>query len=294
MAPFMRRAFLQRLRLSLCYFDAMLPSADPGAPAVVLIHGLQDEADTWRHVFLPLAERRRVIAVDLPGFGRSDKSSCSHSVPLFSAAVLELMDALQLPCAGFIGSSAGAMAAEWLALHYPERVCSLALVGGTLYITRWPPRRPHPLVVLLFLPLLSRRYFARLRRDPDAAYRSLRPYYAHLDALPEAEREFLRQRVEARVRDEAQRRASVQVERSLVWFLGVQARLQVPKLKRMGIPTRVIWGDQDAFLPVENAHARAALQPAANLQIIQESGHLPHQEHPAAFLRALDLETRLG
>ncbi len=287
LAPFMRRAWLPGLKLSVCYFDAALPQADQAAPPLLLVHGLQDESDTWRHVFLPLAEQRRVIALDLPGFGRSDKPRHRYSVPLLADALVELLDVLHIPAAALIGSSVGAMVAEWVALHQAGRVCALTLVGGTLHITRWPPRRPHPLVVLLLLPLLSRRYFAQLRCDPDLAYRTLRPYYARLEALPEADQQFLRRRVYARVWDEQQRRAAVQLERSLVWFLGVQAKRVLPRLRTLGIPTNIIWGEQDAFLPLENALNRAALQPSAKLHTIPASGHLPHQEHPAAFLGAL-------
>ncbi len=65
---------------------------DPNAPALVLLHGLGDEADTWRYVLAGIAERRRVIALDLPGFGRSDKPDAAYSVPFFQDSLLELMD----------------------------------------------------------------------------------------------------------------------------------------------------------------------------------------------------------
>ncbi|MCS6863432.1 MAG: alpha/beta fold hydrolase, partial [Abditibacteriales bacterium] len=68
LAPYVRKVQL-RSGLTLFAFEA----GAPDAPPLLLIHGLGDEADTWRHVFLPLAERYHVIAPDLPGFGRSDK-----------------------------------------------------------------------------------------------------------------------------------------------------------------------------------------------------------------------------
>lgn len=69
LAPYAKTIALPGLDLNVSYFEA-------GAQhrrTLILIHGLQDEADTWRHVFEPLAQRYRVIAPDLPGFGRSDK-----------------------------------------------------------------------------------------------------------------------------------------------------------------------------------------------------------------------------
>ena len=60
---------LTRNDLSLYLYEAGAADAQP----ILLLHGLGDEADTWRHLVEPLAAHGRVIAPDLPGFGRSDK-----------------------------------------------------------------------------------------------------------------------------------------------------------------------------------------------------------------------------
>jgi pimeloyl-ACP methyl ester carboxylesterase len=140
---------------------------------------------------------------------------------------------------------------------------------------------------LLLLPISDRRYFEALRRAPQAAYDSLRPYYADLDALLQADRDFLYQRVNARVWDEPQRLAALSIRMRLPWFLAFSARRLVQRIPSIPAPTLVIWGEQDRILPIGNGVIRAALQPGARFVCVPGAGHLPHQEHPAAVLAAL-------
>jgi pimeloyl-ACP methyl ester carboxylesterase len=62
--------------LRLFYYTAGAPEQ----PAALLLHGLGDEADTWRRLIEPLSSRWRVFAPDLPGFGRSDKPQCAYTL----------------------------------------------------------------------------------------------------------------------------------------------------------------------------------------------------------------------
>ncbi len=84
----------------------------PAAPALVLIHGLGDEADTWRHILRPLAETHRVIALDLPGFGRSGHPQRAYTLTFFAQTVAQLLRALAVPRATLVGSSLGAAVAQ--------------------------------------------------------------------------------------------------------------------------------------------------------------------------------------
>ncbi|MFC1465083.1 MAG: alpha/beta fold hydrolase [Candidatus Brachytrichaceae bacterium NZ_4S206] len=283
LAPHARTLTLQPLGVSVHYFEAGARST----PAIILIHGLQDEADTWRHVFEPLAQGHRVIALDLPGFGRSDKARRRYSVPFYVQVVLGLMDALKIGYAMLIGNSLGGMIAETIALTHPARVSRLVLVGGTIHIVERPAAAPRNLIQLLRLPANDRRYFEALRQSPQAAYDSLRPYYANLDGLPQADQEFLFQRVNERVWDEAQRLASLSVQMNLPVFLAFQGRRLARRIPASPIPTTVIWGAEDHILPVANGIARTALQRDARFACIEGAGHLPHQEKPEAFLQAI-------
>lgn len=277
----------RRLRLPSGLTLAFLDAGAADAPAMLLVHGLQDEADTWRHVVQPLAQSHRVVAVDLPGFGRSDKPRRRYDVPFFAATLLALLDALHIEKTHLAGNSLGAMICDWIAMRRPERVTRLTLIDGAGVITH-PPSAPRPsLAQMLFPDRADRRFFEALRRAPEDAYATLRPYYANLAALPEDDRRFLFQRVNERVWDEAQRVAALSTRSALLPFLlWNRSRLRAGAAA-MRLPTMVVWGARDHILSPENGKARAALQPGARYVEIADCGHLPQQERPTELVKAL-------
>lgn len=267
---------------------ACLDSAgDCAGDPVLLVHGLQDEADTWRHIFTPLTRMRRIVAPDLPGFGRSDKARRRYDMQLFTGSILALLDALHIERAHLVGSSLGAMICEFIALHHPQRAASLTLIDGTLIITRPPPTPPGAILRMLFADYFDRRFFNALRRAPDDAYATLQPYYANLSGLPAADRQFLFQRVNERVWDEGQRRAALSVRATLTPFLLRNGARMRAIAARSTVPTTIIWGARDHILSSANGRTRADLQHTARYVEINDAGHLPHQENPGAVLDAL-------
>lgn len=201
-APFVRRVVLAQHRLTLFLYDTH-PDDHDDVP-LLLVHGLGDEADTWQHLLPMLAAKRRVLAVDLPGFGRSDKPNAPYTVPWYAAVLCGLLDTLQLERVALVGHSLGAMTSQWLALEQAARVEGLALLAGGLAAA---PRRLDWNTLLLLTPGIGEWVYTQLRKNPQAAYDSLRPFYADLDALPQSERDFLYQRVNERVWNDDQRRA---------------------------------------------------------------------------------------
>ncbi len=259
-------------------------------PPLVLLHGLGDDADTWRHVIGPLSARYRVVAPDLPGFGRSDKPDAAYTVPFFLACLVEMMDLTGVTGASragvtVIGNSLGAMLAQALALEVPALVTRLVLVDGLL-VARG--QRPSLGALAFLVPGLGEARYNRLRHNPQAAYETLRVYYADLDALPEADRAFLFQRVNERVWSDGQRRASLSVVRRLFAWLASRQRQFAVALAKLQTPTLVVWGEHDRIMPVANAHAYRAIQPAARVVVIPGAGHLPQQEKPAQFMEVLE------
>jgi pimeloyl-ACP methyl ester carboxylesterase len=261
------------------------------SPAVVLIHGLGDESDSWRHVVEPLSARYRVVAADLPGFGRSDKPRRAYTVPFLRNTMLALMDALSIPSATLIGNSLGAMIAQSIALEHRERVRGLVLIGGTLLAGTQPLNLP---MMLFLLPGLGEWLYTRLRKDPQAAFETLRGYYANLDELPEADRDFMFQRVNERVWSDGQRRAYFSVLRHTATWVPRQQRGLDEKLARLAMPTLVVRGEHDHLMPVANAQALVDVQPSARLVTIPGAGHLPQQERPQALLDAILADERLA
>lgn len=285
LAPFARRVALAQHKITIFLYDTY-PDDQQSIP-LLLVHGLGDEADTWRHVLPTLAAQRRVLALDLPGFGRSDKRKRRYAVDFFASAVLAWLDALGLARVALAGNSLGGMVSEFIALTQPQRVRGLTLIAGTLAITQQPAGPRGSVLRRLFAAWLDKRYFQKLRRSPQAAFDTLRPYYASLQTLPQADRDFLFQRVNERVWDESQRLAALSVQMNFVPFFMrhmVRIRREVPGLT---VPTQVLWGAQDVIFPLANGPARAQMQAGARYIEIPDAGHLPQQEQPERVLAAL-------
>ena len=278
--PFSKQAHLHKLNLDLFYFEA----GNPKDPAIIMIHGLGDEADTWRHVFLPLAEQFHVVAVDLPGFGRSDKPSRDYTPDFMQSAILALMEILNISPAVLMGSSLGAILSHNLALTHPDKVSGLILADGGLLQTAAMGDQS---LKLMALPLVGEWFYTHLRKNPQAAFDSLRSVYRDLDTLPKADREFLFTRVNRRVWSNGQRRAYFSTLRKLTpWVMKIQNGLK-EHLTQLRIPTLVIRGEADQLFPEENAEGVLRYQPNASLATITKASHLPHQEEPEAFIKVI-------
>ena len=101
-------------------------------PAVILIHGLGGFADSWRHNVDALADRSTVYALDLPGFGRSAKPRTRYRLAYFARAVHGFVEALGLPHVSLVGHSLGGAVAVAYALTHPVRVERVALLGAVV------------------------------------------------------------------------------------------------------------------------------------------------------------------
>ncbi len=285
LAPYGRPISLNHPRALVHVFE----SGPQDKPAVILIHGLQDEADTWRHIFEPIAQTHRVVALDLPGFGRSDKAKRAYSVPFYADVVLATMDALRIGYATLIGSSMGAMIAETIALTRPSRVLRLVLVDGTIRLVKTNPSPMSTPLGLLTAPGRDKRYFEKLRQSPGEAFDSLLPFYGNMNALSKDDRDFLYQRVNERVWDEPQRRVSLALQMGFPLFFMGRAPGLITRISALAVPTHIIWGEHDHIFPLINGRERASVQPNATFTEVKDTGHLPHQEKPDEFLGALKI-----
>lgn len=283
LAPYARIVQLGKSRLRLYIFDAEGKARSDKAP-LLLIHGLGDEADTWRHVVEPLAQDRRVIALDLPGFGRSDKPRRAYSLAFFNDIMIDLLDTLAIPKASLVGHSLGGIIAHTLALDYPHRFTDLTLIDGCL--SPYPQKVTLSMVVRL-LPFVAERYYNGLRGRPDAAYASLSAYYADMTKLQADDRAFLYDRVNQRVWSDGQRDAYYSVLRQMPAWMARHNRSHLNLIAASPLPTLVIWGREDRVVPIAVAEALVALFPAAHLLMVPGSGHMPHQEQPQQVVQAM-------
>jgi pimeloyl-ACP methyl ester carboxylesterase len=273
-------AFARRLEPDGLFFYDAGPNANSVAGSVVvLIHGNGDEADSWRHVIPTLAEQHRVIAPDLPGFGRS-RALDQGDLHDLAAGVLRILESQHLKSVHLVGSSMGAVVAGLVAQHV--QASSLTLCGGSA--SSLGLSEPSAGVKSLLEPGVGEGYYTGLRdAGIDAAYDTLKPYYANLESLSESDRSFLKNRVWARVWSDSQRTAFFAGLRSL---FDPNLGLSLDSLEPLR--TLLLWGEHDQIMPLEAAHQLHAALPNSKLEIIPEAGHLPHQERPEAFASTLE------
>src|SRR5581483_11388064 len=112
---------------------ALISAGSPlGAPTVVLVHGLGASSSYMAPLARSLAPHCRVLAPDLPGFGKSDHPPHVLDVPQLADALIDWMAAVGLPRAALVGNSMGCQIAVDAAVRYPERVERLVLQGVTI------------------------------------------------------------------------------------------------------------------------------------------------------------------
>jgi 2-hydroxy-6-oxonona-2,4-dienedioate hydrolase len=148
------------------YFYRAVGADRPDVLPVALIHGLGVSSDYWARLMPLLAARRRVYALDLPGFGRTEDPPAIWDGPQMARAVAAWLDALGVRHAHVLAHSQGAQIAAELASDRPELAASLVLAGAT--IGRRDPLLPRLALRLLrdapredptLLPVVGRAYF---------------------------------------------------------------------------------------------------------------------------------------
>src|ERR1043165_1088650 len=112
--------------------------AGAGDTTILLLHGFGESLATWREVFDPLAERHRVVAIDLPGLGASAKPDVSYSLPAMTERLSRFVDRWTTGPLVVVGQSMGGELAASPAPRRPDRVKLLVLIAPAGYrVGRW-------------------------------------------------------------------------------------------------------------------------------------------------------------
>lgn len=254
-----------------------LTAGPPAGDAVVCIHGLGGTKASFMPTVAALADPHRVVALDLPGFGDSDKPIAgAFDAPYFARAVVDALDALGIERAHLVGNSMGGRIAIELALLAPERVASLALLSPAL---AWLRERPWRGLLALPLPKLGLIQPAP-RRVVEPIVRSLIPGAREGWAAAGVD-EFLRAYLTPGGRHafyEAARRIYLDEPHGANGFW--------PRLAELQSRSLFVWGLQDALVPVGfRKHVERVLPAARHLEL--DCGHVPQLERPGETHRAI-------
>jgi len=250
-------------------------------PLLLLVHGMAGSSVTWRHVMPALAERFTVLAPDLLGQGESDKPRGEYSLGAHANTLRDLLDSLGYERATVVGQSLGGGVAMQFAYQFPERCERLVLVdsGGL---------GPEVTFYLRMLTLPGFEWVFPLFCTPwlrDAGSRVGtwlgRAGVRSTPARQEVWRSY------ASLADAESRRAFFRSLRDVIDFRG-QAVSALGRLHRAAkLPTLIVWGARDPFIPVHHALAAHEAIPGSRLEIFDGVGHYPHCEAPERFVEVL-------
>lgn len=250
-------------------FVTDLGPAAAGRPPLVLVHDVLGCSHAFAAVLPELALDRRVIAVDLPGAGESDRPHPrdvhDYALPWLASALADLLDALALPAVDVLGLGFGALVTLQLALDEPQRIRRIVAVAPPLAGVQLAHEQR-----LARLPALGELAFARAYRRADLK-RSLAAARAVPERLTELEVALYWDRLAREGGLEATRAMLLQIDH----VGGLTSRLQT-----LTQPTLLVWGDRDAWVAVEHAERSIALVPTARTSIVEGCGHAVAEERP--------------
>jgi pimeloyl-ACP methyl ester carboxylesterase len=254
-----------------------LLEAGTGPPAIA-VHGLGATKASFLATVAALAPRFRVIAVDLPGFGDSDKPiGAPYDARYFATAVVQLLDALELDRAHVIGNSLGGRVALEVGLRAPERVDRLALLAPSM---AWRRKRPWAPALRLVRPELG-----LLPHAPRPVVERVLDRF-----LPEARTGWAAAGV-----DEFLRTFTTPRGRAAFYAAARQIYLEEPegengfwpRLRTLSRPALFVWGRRDTLVPLAFArHVTEAVPAAQHLEL--DCGHVPQMERPRETHEAVE------
>ena len=250
-----------------------------GEPVFILLHGFGASIFSWREVTAPLAEFGTVIAYDRPAFGLTERpleweGESPYSQSSQVELVIGLMDALGIEQATLVGNSAGGTISMLTALKYPERIQSLILVDPAVYAGGGAPAWIRPLFNTPQMDHLGPLVARQLQAQGTAFLQSA--FHDPGKITPEIYAGY-------------QEPLQVNDWDKALWELTL-ASSESQLAERVGefnLPVLVITGDDDRIVPTEQSLRLAEEIPGAELAVIPQCGHVPHEECPEVVMQVI-------
>ncbi|MDT8859309.1 alpha/beta hydrolase [Alkalihalobacillus sp. MEB130] len=241
-----------------------------GKPPILLIHGFVSSTYTF-HRLIPLLKKNfSVIAIDLPGFGRSEKSKTFiYSFENYANFVSGCIDYFDLEGVTLVGHSMGGQIALYTAKRFPTKITKLILVCSSGYLK--PAKKAH--IYCSYIP------FFRL---------AVERYIRRKDVKKSLENVFYNQSLinEEMMEEFARPLSEKDFYVSLIRLLRYrEGDLSSKELREIAVPTLIVWGEEDKVVPLAIGKRLVEDLPNAKLITYEKTGHLVTEERTDELYR---------
>jgi pimeloyl-ACP methyl ester carboxylesterase len=244
---------------------------DKSKPVLLFVHGIMGTWRNWVFNLLPFADRYRVIALDLPGFGLSEMPAGEFSIENYAGTIKTFLGELGINKVTLIGNSMGGQVGTIFAKKFPELLTKLVLVDPAGFSTSTARVRKLAPYAKFLEPLLK---IGPGLRKVIASNRTLAGIFTKIVLW---------------------RPRQVSSELILVLLAGIGKPGFLPALHTIShtpvdeFPgevtpeTVIIWGRNDSLIPKRDAFNFARMIPQAKLELMDDVGHIPMFETPDRF-----------
>jgi pimeloyl-ACP methyl ester carboxylesterase len=263
-----KNAYVSVLGVNLHYQDT---GPSKNAIPILFLHGFGASLQTWDTWAQALSEDYRVISVDLPGFGLTGEDPSGIYTDQRSVEVLEaFLKELNIPKVVLVGNSMGGKLAWQFTARYPNQVSKLVLISPDGYASpgiQYGKKPDVPAIADLYRYFFSKTFLAMNLKpayaDPNTLNDALVNRYYDLMLAPGVRGAILGRMQQTVLQD------------------------PVPSLSSIQVPTLLIWGEKDAFIPISNSNDYLKVMPNAKRVSLPNIGHLPQEEQPSIGLAVL-------
>jgi pimeloyl-ACP methyl ester carboxylesterase len=263
-----KNAYVSALGVNLHYQDT---GPSKNAIPILFLHGFGASLQTWETWAQALSKDYRVISVDLPGFGLTGEDPSGIYTDQRSVEVLEaFLKELNIPKVVLVGNSMGGKLAWQFTARYPNQVAKLVLISPDGYASpgiQYGKKPDVPAIADLYRYFFSKTFLVMNLKpayaDPNTLNDALVNRYYDLMLAPGVRGAILGRMQQTVLQD------------------------PVPSLASIQVPTLLIWGEKDAFIPISNSNDYLKVMPNAKRVSLPNIGHLPQEEQPSIGLAVL-------
>ncbi|ADR20519.1 hydrolase [Marivirga tractuosa] len=242
-------------------------------PPLLLIHGSFSSLHTWEIWQDQLANHFTTISIDLPGHGLTGPNpQAQYDTDYYASVLWKMMDSLQYDSIAIAGNSMGGQVAYKMALQNPSRVQNLILLnssGASLKkdTSKFRDQNKFSVFTLINHPIFSQ---LMTRITPKSLFEmSLEQVYYDKSKISEDKIQLYYDLM----LQEGNREATLQRFKQ-------RAPSEFDRLSEMEIPTLIVWGKYDNWIPVSHAYHFDSILPNSSLKIYDDGGHVPMEEIP--------------